>query len=56
VLLIAPLKGYETVFAGTAEFTQWTQTLAGLEVLHSLIGRSLQGNCSHKAHYNHVGG
>ncbi|KAF7189134.1 putative very-long-chain (3R)-3-hydroxyacyl-CoA dehydratase, partial [Pseudocercospora fuligena] len=38
VLLIASLHGYQSVFAGTANFTRWTQTLAGLEVVHAAIG------------------
>ncbi|KXT12574.1 hypothetical protein AC579_2099 [Pseudocercospora musae] len=38
VILIAILHGYQSVFAGTANFTRWTQTLAGLEVVHAAIG------------------
>lgn len=38
VLLIAPLHGYRNVFVGVGEFTKWTQTLATLEIVHSLLG------------------
>ena len=30
--------GYTAVFDTTGEFCKWTQTLAGMEVLHSLFG------------------
>ncbi|KAK7753458.1 hypothetical protein SLS62_004533 [Diatrype stigma] len=30
--------GYTTVYGTTGEFCKWTQTLAGMEVLHSLLG------------------
>lgn len=39
VLLIAPLHGYRNVYTGVGEFTKWTQTLAVLEIAHSLLGR-----------------
>ncbi len=32
--------GYTSVYANTGEFCKWTQTLAGMEVLHSLLGTS----------------
>lgn len=32
--------GYTSVYATTGEFCKWTQTLAGMEVLHSLLGTS----------------
>ena len=32
--------GYTAVFDTTGEFCKWTQTLAGMEVLHSLFGAS----------------
>lgn len=40
VLAISSTKGWQYVFAGTADFTKWTQTLAGLEVLHAAVGTS----------------
>jgi very-long-chain (3R)-3-hydroxyacyl-CoA dehydratase len=30
--------GHENVYLGAGGFTKWTQTLAGLEVLHAAIG------------------
>lgn len=39
VLLIGSIHGYKSVFLGTGEFTKWTQTLAGLEVLHAATGK-----------------
>ncbi|WPG99505.1 PTPLA-domain-containing protein [Acrodontium crateriforme] len=38
VLLIAPIHGYWNTYAGVGQFTKWTQTLAGMEVLHALTG------------------
>lgn len=32
--------GYTSVYSTTGEFCKWTQTLAGMEVLHSLLGTS----------------
>ncbi|KAF5024008.1 hypothetical protein F66182_3954 [Fusarium sp. NRRL 66182] len=37
VILLAT-HGPEYVYPGTGQYTKWTQTLAGLEVLHSLLG------------------
>ncbi|KXL51183.1 MAG: hypothetical protein FE78DRAFT_136335, partial [Acidomyces sp. 'richmondensis'] len=37
-LLGASVNGYDQVYAEIGTFTKWTQTLAGLEVLHALIG------------------
>lgn len=39
VLQINAQEGHEKVYAGIGEYTKWTQTLAGLEVLHAAIGR-----------------
>lgn len=38
VLLIAWIYGWRNVFAGTDGYVRSVQTLAGLEVVHSLIG------------------
>lgn len=38
VALITPLAGTQVVYRGTGDFAKWTQTLAGLEVLHSVFG------------------
>ncbi|CZT23480.1 related to protein tyrosine phosphatase-like protein (putative anti-phosphatase); pepino protein; pasticcino protein pas2 [Ramularia collo-cygni] len=38
VLLIASIHGYASVYTGAGNFTKWTQTLAGLEVLHAATG------------------
>ncbi|KAM5351425.1 hypothetical protein ACJ41O_004148 [Fusarium nematophilum] len=35
---LAALRGPEFVYLGVGEWTKWTQTLAGMEVLHSLLG------------------
>ncbi|KAF4984537.1 hypothetical protein FDECE_17064 [Fusarium decemcellulare] len=32
------LRGPEFVYLGAGEWTKWTQTMAGMEVLHSLLG------------------
>lgn len=37
-LLIASIHGYESVYTGAGNFTKWTQTLAGLEILHAATG------------------
>lgn len=37
-LYIAGIYGYDQLYTGIGAFTKWTQTLAGLEVLHALIG------------------
>lgn len=37
-VLIGGIHGWESVFLGTGEFVKWTQTLAGLEVLHAATG------------------
>ena len=42
VYALRGLGGYSLVPAVTLEFTKWTQTLAGMEVLHALLGESLQ--------------
>lgn len=39
-VLIAARYGTSNVYTGAGEFTKWTQTLAGLEVLHAAIGNS----------------
>jgi very-long-chain (3R)-3-hydroxyacyl-CoA dehydratase len=39
VLRINATDGHEKVYAGVGEYTKWTQTLAGLEVLHAALGR-----------------
>lgn len=41
-LLIAGIYGHDEVYAGVGSFTKWTQTLAGLEVLHAAIGTMRQ--------------
>lgn len=41
VVLIGALRGWHNVFLGTSEFTKWTQTLAGLEVLHAATGNQI---------------
>lgn len=38
VVVIGSIVGWQQVFLGTSEFTKWTQTLAGLEVLHAATG------------------
>ena len=32
------LKGHQLAYPAVGEFCKWTQTLAGMEVLHSLLG------------------
>ena len=32
------LRGPHFVYLGVGEWTKWTQTMAGMEVLHSLLG------------------
>ena len=39
VTFLIPLVGFENVSGGVAEFAKWTQTVALLEVLHSMIGK-----------------
>lgn len=39
VILLIPLVGFESVIGGVGDFTKWTQTLALLEIVHSLTGR-----------------
>jgi len=47
VVLLVPLVGFENVYGGVGEFAKWTQTLAVLEILHSLIGTYfMQFNCA----------
>ncbi|KAK5122144.1 hypothetical protein LTR85_004390 [Meristemomyces frigidus] len=38
VLSITTIHSYRGVHIGTGQWTKWTQTLAGLEVLHAAIG------------------
>lgn len=38
VLLLVPLVGFANVYKGAGQFTKWTQTVALLEVVHSLTG------------------
>lgn len=38
VLFLVPLVGFGKVYIGVGTFTKWTQTLAVMEVLHSLFG------------------
>ncbi|KAI9750282.1 MAG: hypothetical protein M1815_001889 [Lichina confinis] len=38
VVLLVPLVGFEHVHGGAGTWLRWTQTTAGLEVLHSLTG------------------
>lgn len=40
---IATTKGWQHVYLDVGEQTKWTQTMAALEVLHSLFGMS--SNC-----------
>ena len=42
MLSITAVHGYRGVHTGTGEWTKWTQTLAGLEVLHAAVG---EGYC-----------
>lgn len=37
-LVIAGIHGPNQVYLGTGQWTKWTQTLAGLEILHAAIG------------------
>lgn len=39
VILLVPLLGFENVIGGVGEFAKWTQTLAVLEIVHSVTGR-----------------
>lgn len=38
VVLIVTLHGIGKVFLGVGDYVRWVQTLAGLEVVHSLVG------------------
>ena len=38
VVLLIPLVGFKNVYGGVGEFVKWTQTLAGLEVVHAALG------------------
>lgn len=38
VVLLVPLVGFGNVYDGVGEFTKWTQTLALLEIVHSIFG------------------
>ena len=42
---IATVQGWEDVYAGVGEWTKWTQTLAGLEVLHAALGKAAYLKC-----------
>ena len=55
VLSIATVHGYHQVYTGTGRWTKWTQTLAGLEVLHAAIGKtfSLNGQDTPLTHARH---
>jgi hypothetical protein len=33
-----PLVGFGKVYVGVGQFAKWTQTLAGLEVVHAALG------------------
>ena len=60
VILTASSYGPKHVFEGVGEFTKWTQTLAVLEIVHSVIGtvihlRNTRHKCVHGvAIANHV--
>ena len=41
-LLIAGTFGSGHVYEGVGELTKWTQTLAALEVVHSLVGMNIR--------------
>jgi len=38
VLIIYFIHGHRSVYTGVGEWTKWTQTLAALEIVHSLLG------------------
>jgi hypothetical protein len=40
-ILLVPLIGFSKVYGGVGIFTKWTQTLALLEVVHSVLGKWL---------------
>ena len=40
-LTLYSTHGSQFVYLGVGEWTKWTQTVAGMEVLHSLFGMSL---------------
>lgn len=40
VVLLYALRGPQFVYLGVGEWTKWTQTMAAMEVLHSLLGMS----------------
>ena len=44
VALIASTQGTNKVYAAAGEYTKWVQTLAVLEILHSLLGNLLPIN------------
>ena len=46
VVLLVPLVGFEHVHGGAGTWLRWTQTTAGLEVLHSLTGQFLSSSSS----------
>ena len=37
-IALAATRGPEAVYAGVGDWTRWTQTMAALEILHSLFG------------------
>ena len=46
VVLLVPLVGFEHVHGGAGTWLRWTQTTAGLEVLHALTGQFLSSSSS----------
>lgn len=38
VILLIPLVGFNNVYGGVGQFAKWTQSLALLEVVHSVTG------------------
>lgn len=41
-LTLFGMRGPQFVYLGVGQWTKWTQTMAGMEVLHSLLGTSFQ--------------
>jgi very-long-chain (3R)-3-hydroxyacyl-CoA dehydratase len=41
VLLLVPLVGYSSTYAGVGQFAKWTQTMAVLEIVHAAAGKHL---------------
>ena len=44
VILLVPLVGFGNVYGGVGQFTEWTQTLALLEVGHAALGMITHGS------------